>query len=273
VWTPKGFDWVYRKFIAEDRPVGYEAIRAMPNENRHLREDFYESLKHSYDEKFYQQEVLGEYLNQTGGLVYTAFSRKDNVKNLRVDLCRPLLWALDFNVDPLSSLIVQIADGAARVVDEIVLRNASTPEACAEFLKRFPNHRAGVTVFGDASGSAQQTSGNTDYGMVREYFNAYSTTKPALKVPKANPSVRERVNLVNSLLKSAAGNVAVTIDPKCVELIKDLEQVAYKGDTGTIDKERDRLRTHTSDALGYVLWQLCKSELTVGERAESLRLG
>ena len=51
VWTPKGYDWVYQKFIAD--PVkGYSAIIARPNENRFLLEkvpDFYERLRNSYD--------------------------------------------------------------------------------------------------------------------------------------------------------------------------------------------------------------------------------
>ena len=45
-----------------------------PFENRHLLDkipDFYERLKDSYDEKFYQQEVLGEYLSMDGGRVYS----------------------------------------------------------------------------------------------------------------------------------------------------------------------------------------------------------
>jgi hypothetical protein len=37
VWTPKGFDWVYRKFL--ERPVeGYGLVFAEPYENRHLLE-------------------------------------------------------------------------------------------------------------------------------------------------------------------------------------------------------------------------------------------
>ena len=77
VWTPKGYDWVYRKFISD--PVnGYAAVQAEPFENRHLLSkigDFYERLKDSYDEKFYQQEVLGSYLSMDGGRVYSAFDR------------------------------------------------------------------------------------------------------------------------------------------------------------------------------------------------------
>ena len=84
VWTPKGFDWVYRKFIAE--PVkGTRRSLAKPFENRYLLDkipDFYERLKDSYDEKFYEQEVLGEYLSMDGGRVYYAFDRRVHVTEL-----------------------------------------------------------------------------------------------------------------------------------------------------------------------------------------------
>ena len=60
------------------------------------------------------------------------------------------------------------------------------------------------------------------------------------------------------------------MDPRCKELIKDLEQVCYKADTMTIDKDRDRARTHLSDALGYLVWQECRPQPKVGERGEAL---
>jgi len=63
VWTPKGYDWVYERFVAA-RVKGYEVVAAQAFENRHLLErvpDYYERLKSSYDARFYQQEVLGQY--------------------------------------------------------------------------------------------------------------------------------------------------------------------------------------------------------------------
>src|SRR5580698_9702022 len=69
VWTPKGFDWVYRKFIS-DKVKGYDTVVAQPFENHHLLSqipDYYERLKASYDPKFYQQEVMGSYVNLSGG--------------------------------------------------------------------------------------------------------------------------------------------------------------------------------------------------------------
>jgi hypothetical protein len=268
VWTPKGYDWVYRKFLAE-RVKGYEAVIAKPFENRHLLEripDFYERLRESYDEKFYQQEVLGSYLNLAGGTVYTSFSRAEHVQDLEAYPARPLFWTLDFNVDPMSSLVAQWNGTTVRVLDEIVLRNGTTQLACAEFLRRYPKHDAGVVVYGDASGYQQQTTGFSDYQMIREHFAAHSAVGVQYRAPRANPSVRERVNLVNARLRSAAGEIGLVVDRKCKELILDFEQVAYKADTYQIDKDRDRMRTHLSDALGYLLWQECRPGARVGER-------
>src|SRR5450631_4466873 len=63
VWTPKGYDWVYERFV-ERHVEGYETVEARPFENRFLLDkipDYYERLKHSYDGRFYEQEVLGQY--------------------------------------------------------------------------------------------------------------------------------------------------------------------------------------------------------------------
>src|SRR5271157_1593150 len=184
-WTPKGYDWVYRKFLA--KPVkGYEAIIAQPLENRYLLHqipDYYERLKNSYDDRFYQQEVLGLYLNLNAALVYASFGRNENLADLSLDPALPLLWALDFNVDPMSSLVVQLVRGRVLVLDEIVLRHATTHEACAEFLKRFPIDPAGIVVYGDASGYQQHTTGASDYDMIREYFRIHSTMPVKYRVP------------------------------------------------------------------------------------------
>jgi len=62
----------------------------------------------------------------------------------------------------------------------------------------------------------------------------------------------------------------VKIDAKCKELIKDLEQVAYKENSQVIDKDRDPKRTHLSDALGYLMWQEFRVGEKVGERGTRL---
>jgi hypothetical protein len=73
---------------------------------------------------------------------------------------------------------------------------------------------------------------------------------------------------MNTKLRSANGDIGLQVDKKCKELIQDFEQVCFKGDTGQIDKDRDRLRTHASDALGYLLWQECRRLPQIGERSD-----
>lgn len=272
VWTPKGYDWVYRKFICEPA-AGYTSVIAAPFENRHLLghiPDFYDRLKSSYDENFFAQEVLGSYLSMQGGLVYTAFRREDHVSDLEADPNLPLLWALDFNVDPMSSVIVQVRGHRLFVLGEIVLRRATTRQACEEFEKRFPRHAGDVVVYGDASGYHLQTSGVTDYQMIKEYFAGNYGARMRQKVPKANPAIRDRVNLMNARLRNSAGEVDMLIDSSCRELIKDFEQVSYKAETVEVDKDKDRQRSHLSDALGYLVWQECRPLPPVGPKTQPI---
>jgi hypothetical protein len=156
------------------------------------------------------------------------------------------------------------------ILDEIVIRHGTTQQACEEFLRRFPKHDAGLAVYGDASGFHEQTTGSSDYGMIREHFQVHSSMPVRYRVPHSNPSVRERLNLMNARLHSAAGRIGLWVDEKCTELIKDFEQVCFKADSNVIDKDRDRLRTHLSDALGYLLWQECRPLASIGERRERL---
>jgi hypothetical protein len=272
VWTPKGFDWVHERFVGS--PVeGYETIQARPFENQFLLErvpDYYQRLKHSYDGRFYEQEVLGRYLELTAGRVYFAFSRAGNVADVEIAPGSPLLWALDFNVDPMSSVVAQMDGEEVRVLDEIVLNRASTYDACAEFGNRFAEHAGGLVIYADASGSRRQTSGTTDVEILKKFVSERAYGDVRFRIPKANPAVRDRVTLMNSKLESAAGERMLVVHPRCKELIKDFEQVMYKENSQVIDKDRDPKRTHLSDALGYLAWQECRGGMKIGEQSRRL---
>jgi hypothetical protein len=272
VWTPRGFDWVYRRFV-RNVIAGYEVVLAQPFENRHVLDripDFYERLRESYDAKFYDQEALGEYLNVHAGVVYEAFERKRNLREVEIDGALPLFWSLDFNVDPMSSIVAQTSGEEIRVLDEVVLSRASTLQACEEFHGRYPNHQAGIVICGDASGQRQQTAGTTDYRIIKEFFRRTAYRNLKFRVPPSNPSVRERIALVNAKLFSASEEVRLFVHPRCTGLVADFEEVTFKPDTSVIDKERDSKRTHLSDALGYLIWQECRPQVSFGEQARRL---
>jgi PBSX family phage terminase large subunit len=276
VWTPKGYDWVHKRFIEQQHP-DYRMVQATPRENIHLPADFYEQLKEAYADRFYRQEALGEYLDVFGGNAYYAFS-EENMREVEYDPCLGLCWALDFNVDPMSSVICQIEENKTRswppyytatkrlrVLDEIVLSDSNTQDAAAEFIRRtselrdFPNPIP-LVIYGDASGNSRTTkSSRTDYELIQEVFRQDPRYRISMRKNTANPAIRDRVNTVNTMLKSASGARNIFIHPKCRELLKDLRQVKWRRDssgnpTGDLDKS-DQQRTHVSDALSYLVAQ------------------
>ncbi len=274
VWTPKGFDWVYRRFVAE--PVeGYEVVFATPFENQHLLAqvpDYYERLKRSYDPRFYEQEVLGKYLNIYEGQVYYGFDRMRNLRSVTIRPDLPLLWSLDFNVDPMCSIIAQNQHGALYVLDEIVIRRATTPDACKEFCARWGQHPGGITIYGDAAGGHGRTTGITDLELIRTFFRSQHYSNVSYHIAASNPDVRSRVHLVNALLRPAVGEPQLYVAPHCRELIADLEQVSYKPGSTVIDKDKDPRRTHLSDALGYLVWAQYRPRGVAGEQKHRLTL-
>ena len=272
VWTPKGFDWVYRRFI-ENPTSNYEVTLAAPFENRFILDivpDYYERLRTSYEEGFYMQEAMGSYVNARADLVYRAFSRDLNVAETEVDPRLPLLWSMDFNVSPMCSVVAQRRGNQLWVIDEFVVNQGATEQACREFLVRYGGHFAGIQVYGDASGYARKTTGVPDYTLVRDMMARTLGNRFSLNVGRQNPLVSDRVLMVNSKLKTAAGASSLFVSSRCRELILDLEQVSYRENSAEIDKDRDKRRTHLSDALGYLVWEQFRHREQIGEQRHRL---
>jgi len=285
VWTPNGFDWVYGRFIGPHKQPDYACVLATPGENRYLPGGYYENLSRSYDPRLHEQEVLGAYLAVKGNRVYYAFDRVANVKPIEYIPNGELFWSLDFNVNPMCSVIAQVEDLTTRydvlmnrknarlnVLDEIVLPDANIGEVCNEFVRRTEKMTARsqvhVQLYGDASGGARTHAGPSSWQLVTEYFRNKPEYKLVKRVPMANPPIKDRVNSMNAMLLNNSGERRLAIDPRCKELIADFEQVQWKADangnqTADLDK-KDPKRTHISDALGYLIF----GEFPIRQRVE-----
>lgn len=272
-WTPKGFDAVYEKFISKPGR-DYWAVLATPRENPHsTNTGLYDRLEASYDDRTYQQEALGMYLNVNSGQAYHAFDRRVNVRPTRYDPNLPLIWCLDFNINPMCSVICQAVDATSHldrmsgrkravvnVLDELYLPNSPTPRACEEFsrlaAKYFNGSIMPITIYGDASGSQRQRASagaTSDWEAVRDFFARNREFKPIFKYKPRNPAPRDRVAAVNGLLRNALGETHLFVDPACEKLIRDLERVVWKQGTPELDQDTDHGLTHVSDALGYFI--------------------
>jgi len=207
------------------------------------------------DEDFSQEMEL-DFTAQLGAPAYPAFTSALHVKDaLRYTPELPLCLTCDFNVDPCIFEVCQIRSGRLYVIDEIVLSPGNIPDMVREFRNMYPAHPAGVFIYGDSNGlSRTAQTEKSDYDIMMIHLAGYPS-EVRLKVPRAHPPSRARINSLNNRLKGADGKPFVYISNKCVELIKDFQQVVLRPDGKDVLKiyREDspyRLRTHASDALG-----------------------
>src|SRR5262245_35084658 len=191
-----------------------------------------------------------------GAVAYGNFSRGVHVRpQPLVSPYRPLRWCIDFNVQPFCSVVCQREPGLLRVHREVVVEEGSIEDLCEAFKRVYPAHPNDVWIYGDATGGNRTAqTAKSSYVLILEHLRNYPS-RVRLKVPEANPLVVDRVNAVNVALRDELGAAHLVIDPSCVELIADFEQV-LSDPRGGIRKSynlRDAYskRTGTSDAIGY----------------------
>jgi len=262
IGTPRGLDHFYDLFQRAKAQSQWAAFKFTTEEGGNIPLDELHQAAHELDERTYRQEFLASFENTGAGLVYYGFDRGHNVREVIYDQRLPIFWSLDFNVNPMCSLLGQKADGMVNILEEIILPNSNTWEACEQFKQRTESYVArcrplNVYVYGDATGDGRHSSADrTDWQIVREFFGRHADLyRGHLRVRQENPSVKARVNAVNALLCNYNGDRRLLVAPQCRELIKDLERVCWNADAhgnllASIDKT-DPMRSHVSDALGY----------------------
>lgn len=202
------------------------------------------------------------------GNVYHQFDERHHCKPLVRDDRMQLFVSMDFNVDPMCSVIGQYDKSSGirqmercEILEEIILPNSNTPDMMGKLMKELKKYQWGYTleveIYGDAAGTQRSSqTQKTNWQIVAEYLSLDHTIHHKFIRRKANPAIVDRVNAMNTMLRSADGTMRMYIDDaKCPELVKDLKKVRWQQDssgnsTGLLDKS-DKKRTHISDAIGY----------------------
>jgi hypothetical protein len=278
IGTPHGFNHFYELVESAEGQSDWEVFQYTTAEGGNVSEKELESAAREMDERSYLQEFDAKFQTLGVGRVYYPFDRAQNVKNYRFDPQVQLSWSLDFNMNPLCSVVAQVRpQGAVVVLDELILPDSNTLAACEEFLSRSAKWFSGtplpVCVYGDATGEQRRTSASrTDWQIVKEFFGRYPERfSVTFRFPSANPAVKDRVNCMNAKLRNHAGQYQLFINSGCKNLIKDLELVCWKADPhgnllAELDKS-DKMRTHVSDALGYLIARKFPMSEQRGERS------
>lgn len=239
-----------------------------------------DSARRDLDPLTFSQEYEASFINFTGRAYYTFDSSIHAVERLTYDPLLPLFLCYDFNVSPGICSIAQesLYSGSLANVDrerpitkfigEVwIPRNSNTELVTRRALNTvledvngnrltLEDHQGDVVCYGDATGGAKGTAkvSGSDWDLIRRDLRAVFGSRLKIRVPKANPRERVRVNSVNSRFKSHTGLIGALVDPRCKHTIEDLDGTALvEGGSGEIDKKADPDRSHMTDGLGYMI--------------------
>lgn len=261
--TTNGFDDFYELYqkAKDDQGGTWSAFTAPSTCNPLFKQSEFEEARKDMSELQFRQEILAEFVNLASGKVYKNYGDHNLVdsnpfapRGADYSPHLPIVVGLDFNVTPMCWHLGQTNNIKIHWEDRIWLTNSDTAEACEELVSKVSGHAPGVILVGDSAGKARSTkasAGETDYSIIHATLKKHNIKYQDL-TPTENPLQKDRVNTMNARLKSASGEVCVTLNRnKTKELQRDFMRVIWKeGSQASIDKT-DPLLTHASDSVGY----------------------
>ena len=242
IGTPKGRNHFYDLWAkGVDKDDGWQSYQYTTIEGGNVPPEEIASAKADLDERTFKQEYEAQFVNYSG-IIYYSFKREESV--VRHDGDRSVIHVgMDFNLDPMSAVLMTRKGDTLHVFDEIVMFGSNTDEMVAEIRTRYGNGT--IVIYPDPASRQRKTSagGRTDLSILQ---NAGFE----VRVRSSHAAVRDRINSVNSRLLSKDGHRRLFVDPKCKKVIESLERHTYK--EGTSQPEKDGF-DHMNDALGYAV--------------------
>jgi hypothetical protein len=237
-------DWIEQRWCLERRTLRLRIHhRSMRPEPVRVMNMLVDSHDHSY--------LLASGVNNfnsfetMSGRVYYQFDRNVHVGDYEFNPRLPIYIGMDFNIDPMSAIIIQEQpNGEIWVVDECVLYSSNVQETADELSRRYYKHMGAITIFPDPAGNNRNHDrGETSLDILRD------AGFQSILFKRKHPLVQDRINTVNRLLMAADGQIRLRIDRGCRKFIESLEQTTYKEGSGEVDKKKST--EHAADAFGY----------------------
>ena len=105
IGTPKGHNHFYDLFQAGREREGWATFQFTTEQGAIVPPEELQAARRDLDERTYQQEYQASFENLGTGRAYYAFNREKNVRPCVRNPATSLFWALDFNVNPLCSVL------------------------------------------------------------------------------------------------------------------------------------------------------------------------
>lgn len=247
--TPCGYNWFYDLYCAAKGRDDWAAFQFTTLDGGNVPNSEVEAARSELDERTFRQEYEASFEALTGR-VYYAYDREQNARPIADDGKSPVLVGMDFNVNPMSAVFAIRAGDQLHFFGELLMPNGNTEEMSKAIRARFPDRS--VRVYPDPTGNARKTSapvGQTDFTILRAA--GLNVVAPSHPYP-----VADKINTVNSAMKTASGIRRIFVDPvKCPNLVKAWDGLTYR--EGTSEPDKSLGLDHVTDAAAYlILWEL-----------------
>lgn len=245
ITTPLGkSNWTYDLYRqAQQSPAQWDAYQFTTADGGFVTESEIQAARADMSERQFRQEFLATWEDAASRIAWS-FDREKNVQDLPNYNTIQLEVGCDFNVSPISAVVMVRVKDKLYAIDEISMHNSNTQELADELKSRYPKSQ--ITVYPDPSGSARKTSANglTDHTILQ---NAGFQ----VKAPRRHDAVRDRINAINARFCSADGVRHLFISKKCKYTIESLDKYCFK--EGTQIPDKDSGFDHMFDALSYAV--------------------
>lgn len=138
----------------------------------------------------------------------------------------PLYVSFDENANPYLPVLLCQVDGLdVLVIDEIAAENPNnTLEYVCEVIKqRYPDHRSGMFICGDATSKKQDVKlekGQNLFTLAATYLKKYD---PVLMIDDSNPSNSMRGKFINVVFATNYGGLHIKVASECSRMIADFQ--------------------------------------------------
>jgi Terminase large subunit, T4likevirus-type, N-terminal len=275
--------WIYEMIETRWKKDGYKCWRLSTRDNVILLEDdphYVRRMELSMSPDRYRIEIDGEYAT-FGGEIYRCFRPDihgkwvEGLPPIALDTTKPILWALDFNIGWMSSVVSQMHTQAQIVVGhtepeqrnippkpiirnavkgwqrnicvvlgEFFLRDSTVRDACNAFLASpYGTHAKllsnqgyiGLRLYGDSTGGNRNQQTAISNWEIVITEMLKAGIRLDVRVPN-NPPEIDRVNAMNDQFETGEGyGLLVDLDA-CQNLVRDWQSVKRKVGTNQIDK-------------------------------------
>lgn len=263
--------WAYKHFIlSEDdsRHVHY----SVTEDNPFLPKTYIDKLKKNLDPILAERMLYGKWIEISKDKLYHAYSRDRNWvdQHYNIDPSYPIAVCYDFNIGtgkPFSSALGQYINDTFHCFAEIVLSGSRTSDQLDEMAARgLLDYGCEYQIYGDATGEARTTKSiHSDYDIIKKFLSNYRTPdgralRYKMCVPRSNPPIRERHNVVNSYCYNLNKEIRLLVYKDCKTLDEGMRLTSLvKG--GEYVEDDSKHFQHITTAVGYWITYVARNKV------------